>query len=532
MFDIFYLDRPTGLFPHERRADSIEDAALKSKTRYCWIVNYLCDYTGFDFLWEPLPHQRHQTHVWPSQHQQNSDTWLIPQKSNQHEINREHAVVNRVKSAPQLHIKHNHTSADSGDINTRYISDYLGTIRRALSKVDWEYCWVTTDVCDYTNFDFTWHPSEWQLDMLHVFPSGDNKFGDTFYVHVPSFLEKTQDLTILEWFETLHFVEEITVPRLPIPAVKYDTDSVVPAIWNYEFADPLVQFYRNEVYFEPTISLWQESTKVVVPLTDGAGSIVVPRECKNYLKTQVYDYPYIDKTIQKYRNDPPLDIVFISNGESNAEENWKILQRAVNNSLNRLVRVDGITGRVAAYRAALEASNTDWAFCVFAKLSVDFGFDWSWQPDRMQEPKHYIFHALNPVNGLVYGHMAAIAYNKTLVMENTAPGLDFTLDQSHEVVPALSGVAHYADTPWMAWRTAFREVIKLKNSLPDVESEYRLQKWLTVGSLGNGKWSVIGAKDAVEYYDSVNGDFFELRKSYEWAWLSSYAFVKHGLSPD
>jgi hypothetical protein len=44
-----------------------------------------------------------------------------------------------------------------------------------LSKVTEEYCWVTADVCDYTNFDFTWHPSEWQADMLHVFASDDQK---------------------------------------------------------------------------------------------------------------------------------------------------------------------------------------------------------------------------------------------------------------------------------------------------------------------------------------------------------------------
>jgi hypothetical protein len=36
----------------------------------------------------------------------------------------------------------------------------------------------------------------------------------------------------------------------------------------------------------------------------------------------------------------------------------------------------------------------------------------------------------------------------------------------------------------------------------------------------------------VEFYESVNGDPTELKKSYEWAWLSSYAFVKRGLAPE
>lgn len=534
MFDVFYLDCPTGLFPHEQPASSIEDAIAKSRTRYCWIVNYLCDYTGFDFLWEPLPHQAHQAHVWPSQHQLNSGTMCLSKHYT--DVNYTHSVIVRDKSAPRVHIKHSTDSPDVGNYNVRYVNDYLGTMRRALRKVSAEYCWVTADVCDYTDFDFTWHPSEWQLDMLHVFASDDEKFGDTFYVHVPSFLAKTDNLKVLEWFETLHFVEDTYIPRLSIPAVKYDTDSVVPAIWAHEFTSPLVQFYRDEIVFEPAIPLWQERTKTVVPLNKGAASVVVPRECKNYLKTQVYDYPYIDKSIQNSRDSKPLDIVFISNGEPNAEQHWDWLEARVNGpENNRLVRVSGINGRIAAYHAAAEASNTDWFFAVFAKIRIHLSFDWTWQPDRLQEPKHYIFHARNPVNGLEYGHMAMIAYNKKLVLENTGPGLDFTLDQAHEVVPILSGTAYYADSAAMCWRTAFREVLKLKAALPDIEAEYRLDRWLTTADVTTNPhaiWSIYGADDAVEYYDSVNGNFADLKKSYEWDWLASYALIKRGLAPD
>jgi hypothetical protein len=195
-----------------------------------------------------------------------------------------------------------------------------------------------------------------------------------------------------------------------------------------------------------------------------------------------------------------------------------------------LHRSSGVNGRVAAYCAAAELSTTPWFFAVFAKLEISPSFDWTWQPDRLQEPKHYIFHAKNPVNGLVYGHQAMIAYNRELVLVNTAEGLDFTLDQEHEVVPVLSGTAYYNDTPWMAWRTAFRECIKLKASLPDVESEYRLNRWCVNGEGANAQWSSLGAQDALEYYDAVGGDFAELKKSYDWAWLASYALLKRNLT--
>jgi hypothetical protein len=85
----------------------------------------------------------------------------------------------------------------------------------------------------------------------------------------------------------------------------------------------------------------------------------------------------------------------------------------------------------------------------------------------------------------------------------------------------------------MAWRTAFRECIKLRHSLPDVENEYRLKQWLQENNHDDHvKYSHLGAQDAVEYYESVGGAIEELKKSYDWAWLATYAMIKHGLTPD
>jgi hypothetical protein len=369
--------------------------------------------------------------------------------------------------------------------------------------------------------------------MLHVFASDGMKFGDTFYVHVPSFLKKSQDIKLLEWFDTLHFVEDVSIPRHPMPVVEHNYDTHVEAIHRHEFSTPLVMFSTGGIVkTEPTVCLWRELTKTVTPLTPGASVVIVPRETKNHITQQVYDYPYIDKTFTQGQ-EPPLDIVFISNGEPSADKNYDRLRDSTYNRNNHLKRVDGVNGRVAAYHAAANASSTPWFFAVFAKLDIRVDFPWDWQPDRLQQPKHYIFHAVNSVNGLTYGHQAMIAYNRQLVLDNPGRGLDFTLDSAHEVVPIVSGTAQYTDTPWMAWRTAFREVLKLKGST-DVESQYRLNKWLTVAAdtlnRPNNIYSIYGAEDAVEYWESVGGDFDELKKSYDWAWLASYAFIKRNLS--
>jgi hypothetical protein len=369
--------------------------------------------------------------------------------------------------------------------------------------------------------------------MLHVFASNEQKFGDTFYMHVPTFAERAEKKALLEWY-SVNYVPRIFVSRRPMPVIEHSADSHVDAVKNTTWAGPVALFTTNGMPITiPAVPLWRQETKTVVPLSTGASAVVVPRTAKANIKTQLYDYPYIDKTQRQRHGDQPLDIVFVSNGEPQADHHYRLLKDSTYNRNNHVHRVDGVNGRVAAYHAAARASETAWFFAVFAKLEINPKFDWSWQPDRMQQPKHYIFHAINPVNGLQYGHQALIAYNRELVLNNTGHGLDFTLDSAHEVVPINSGTAQYNATPWMAWRTAFREVIKLCSS-SDVESQYRLTQWLATPrtNVENWAWSVWGAEDAVEYYEAVKGEPTELRKSYEWAWLSSYAFVKRSLTPD
>ena len=534
MFDVFYSGVKPNLFPHEQSADTIEHAKELSRTRYFWWVNYLTDYTNHDFLWEPVPWEADQIHAWPSQHQENGGTMLVP-KQPVTDVNRNHQIVQRNKSVPIIEI--DHMDGNSGQVSNtvktvRYFNNYKDILTRIANTVDEEYVWIVSSICDYSEFDFTWHPSEWQLTLLHVFASDGEKFGDTFYMHVPSFKKRISQFELLDWYD-VNFVET-SVPRRPLPVIHHDYDTHVRAIKTQEWTGPLAVFTTNKtVERVPTVPLWREQTKTIVPLSPGASQVVVPKVAIPYIKTQAYDYPHIDRTHRNMYYDEPLDVVFIDNGEKNAEWNFLNLQNILLMfGPNKIHRSSGVNGRVAAYQAAARLSTTPWFFAVFAKLRVHEEFPWSWQPDRLQTPKHYIFHAFNPINGLTYGHQAMIAYNKELVLNNPGVGLDFTLDSEHEVVPILSGTAEYCDTKWSAWRTAFREVLKLKGNT-DVESQYRLDKWLTVAmGLPNGKYSIYGAEDAVEYYDSVNGDFDALKKSYDWEWLASYAFMRRGLTPD
>ena len=522
-------------------ADSVKletaQHAVAIPTKKSWTVP--AGVAPVDQSWHPNPFDPAYVYQFGTQHQRTGGpVYTVPGATDIKYVDQIRATTNRVATAVY---EIDHLCGNAGKIasttrTVRYFDNYRDTLIRIAKSIgdQHEFVWICSSICDYTDFDFSWHPEQWQATMLHVFASYDQKFGDTFFMHVPTFATRAEKKALLEWYD-VNFVKT-AVPRRPMPVIVHDGDSQVDAVKNIAWDGPLVMF-TNYDYVPGTlvdnISLWREETKTIVPVSDGAGSVVVPRTAVPYIKTQLYDYPYIDKT-RRILQDSVLDIVFISNGEINANMYFEHLQWTKNSTrvaANKIHHVSGVNGRVAAYQEAARHSRTPWFFAVFAKLEVTADFDWSWQPDRMQQAKHYIFHAHNPVNGLVYGHQAMIAYNKRLVLENTGQGLDFTLDQPHEVVPIVSGTAMYHESDWMCWRTAFREVLKLRASLPDVENEHRLNRWLTVDTTP-GEWSRKGAEDGVEYYDSVGGDFSALKKSYEWSWLASYAFMKRSLTPD
>ena len=254
--------------------------------------------------------------------------------------------------------------------------------------------------------------------------------------------------------------------------------------------------------------------------------MLIPREVKNHLKTQVYDYPYIDKECKKIASEFQ-DVVFISNGEPMAEENWQNLLRIC----PRAKRSDGVDGRELAYKTAAGLSNTDWFFAVFAKTEVLEDFTFEFQPDRLQEPKHYIFHSRNPLNGLEYGAMNINLYNVQLVLD-TAPGLDFTLSKLHTVIPEVASISRFNTDPWITWRSAFREVLKLKLEVDEgagFELQHRLRVWCERAKGDNAEYCLQGANDALEYYNSVSGDYEMLKLSFDWPWLQQFYLDKHGV---
>jgi hypothetical protein len=528
--------------------DTINRCINRSTGELCWILNSELDYNGFDFNYYPTPWQMKMIHVFGTQWSHWGTTFLINRETFPEDTKYvkiiEHLpnlnfVKNRTARATNIlydtvYIDHGNRPAPKDVTVVEYDESYLKTFKKMLEKLPTKkehYIWVISSICDYSHFDFTYICDPFAKDQLHVFPSDRQKFGDTFLIDVNKLRELIVDMAVLEQYKKINYNQHQRVKRLPAPTIITEGDTHVSAI-HTDFNWPYATFQTsdnkeiNVVDTEP-MSLWAPETKNIQITSVGGTRIVVPREVKNYVKRELYDYPYIqtNKTLAK---SSPMDIVFLSNGEEGADKNYEHLLKTVEGLPNRVVRVDGVNGRVQAYHAAAEASNTPWLFTVFAKLKVSAKFDWNWQPDRLQVPKHYVFHAKNPVNGLVYGHQAMIAYNKKLTLANQGKGLDFTMDDEHEVLEINSGIAMFNTDEWSTWRTSFREALKLRAENSEI-SKNRLEFWLTVGMGSYAEYSMEGAQHAVEYYEEVNGDFNKLKLSYEWAWLRKFYESKYKL---
>ena len=532
--------------------DTIRRCVNRAQTNKFWVISSEYDYSTFEFNWQPEPWQQGMTHVFPSQHQKWSNTFLI----NRWEFERHSRWAENLEQFPNLNFvtnqlaiksenKHNIYYVDHGNptsqhqyeylrsdkvkgvdiIKTRFVDNYLDIFKRIIATAKTEYVWIINSICDYTQFDFTWEPEPWQREMVHVFPSDTEPRGDTFYIHVESFKQQMVDLELLDWFNVINYCNDQRVSRFDTPVHYYNTDDLITEIKNYNFTTPYVAFTKLEdlqLYSVPC--LWAEKDRVVERFSKSGSTSLIPRDIKRYLKTQVYDYPHIDKDCSLLTEEPQ-DVIFISNGEPMAEENWLTLAR----QCPWAKRSNGITGREAAYKAAAELSSTPWFYAVFAKTEVlpDFKFDFL--PDYFQEPKHYIFHSRNPLNGLEYGAMNINLYNKQLVLA-TDPGLDFTLSKAHDVIPICASISRFNSDPWITWRSAFRETMKLQREVAlgaGPEIQHRLTTWCTVADGENAEYCIQGALDGVEYYNKVNGDYASLKLSFDWAWCEDYYYKKY-----
>ena len=270
MFDVFYSGPKPGLFAFEQPADSLDDAAKKSRTTYYWYIYGLNDYTGFDFDYVPVPWESEYIHVWPNQWQQDGEVYLA-KKTNSGAFRYHTEAVHRLPLPngwyipdyidstsidfrwcpdpcdPPLvyHIPDQHQSASGatytipGATNIKLVSPFIATATENKTN------WTVPDYIDANTVDFTWHPNPLDPPYIYHFPSQHQSASGVTYT-VPGATE-------------VKLIDSFVVQSLPVP-YNFKFNIAVATFdysWHPNVLDPAYDYafgnQWNPATIEPTV---------------------------------------------------------------------------------------------------------------------------------------------------------------------------------------------------------------------------------------------------------------------------------------
>ena len=171
-----------------------------------------------------------------------------------------------------------------------------------------------------------------------------------------------------------------------------------------------------------------------------------------------------------------MDKFFLVYDDPCADKNYKI----ADSKLKPVTRVDTKTGIHDSHAYCASRSLTHRFMVLDADCELLEGFSYKGLLKTLtDEPKVFVCRAINPVNNLVYGHGGLKIFDKRLFKNNNS--IDMTT--GFDIVPLdyISNIHKFNTTPFHAWRTAFRECVKLSSGLIKnrniKEDEYRLTQW-------------------------------------------------------
>lgn len=211
-----------------------------------------------------------------------------------------------------------------------------------------------------------------------------------------------------------------------------------------------------------------------------------------------------------------IDIFYISYDEPGADARYAALAA---NSPRRVQRVHGVKGFHAAHLACARMASTDRFITVDGDNHVvDDFFERSIDDTGMKDVV-FSFRARNLTNGLEYGNGGVKIWPRKLILNHPtheeateeSGRTDFCWRYRYMQVDALASHVFSADNPMQAFRSGYREGVKMTlvegakldtwaNTISRIHRPNlsRLSVWLTIGAdAPNGWWSIYGARQGL-----------------------------------
>ena len=244
-----------------------------------------------------------------------------------------------------------------------------------------------------------------------------------------------------------------------------------------------------------------------------------------------------------------LDIFYLTYQGDFSQENFDQIKKLAGEN-QRVINVADIDGIYNGHKKCALSSETKHFFVVDGDAWVLDDFDFSYVPSETDEayPETcsaqctHVWRALNPATGQIYGYggvklFAAEAFMDKAYIDVEFPGVDVTTEvarrgYSYLAVDTVSNETRFATTPFNAWKSAFRETVKLASGVATQDRRLRLNEWKApLVGVPYSKEISLGATMGENYGTANTGNGDRLFRINNWKWLSTWFKQRRNWTP-
>jgi len=244
-----------------------------------------------------------------------------------------------------------------------------------------------------------------------------------------------------------------------------------------------------------------------------------------------------------------LDIFYLTYHDDFSQENLDQIKKLAGEN-QRVINVADIDGIYNGHKTCALQSETKHFFVVDGDAWVLDDFDFSYVPSEIDEayPETcsaqctHVWRAVNPATGQIYGYGGVKLFARDAFMDKAYidvefPGVDVTTEvarrgYSYLAVDEISNETRFATTPFNAWKSAFRETVKLASGVATQDRRLRLNEWRKpVEGVPYSNEIALGAKMGENYGTAYTGDGEKLFRINNWKWLRMWFKQRRNWTP-
>lgn len=244
-----------------------------------------------------------------------------------------------------------------------------------------------------------------------------------------------------------------------------------------------------------------------------------------------------------------LDVFYLTYHDDFSEENYERLKSLVIYP-QRVIHVADIDGIYNAHKKCASISKTKHFYVVDGDAWILDNFDFTYIPSETDEvyPETcsaqctHVWRALNPATNQVYGYGGVKLFARDAFMDKAYidvefPGVDVTTEvarrgYSYLPIETISNETRFATTPFNAWKSAFRETVKLASGVATQDRRKRINEWKAPSTdVPYSNEIALGAKMGENYGTAYTGQGDKLFRINNWKWLNTWFKQRRNWKP-